>query len=111
MSLQKQFFKTKPNCKVTFSLPAEALAGGKEVVLLGDFNNWEIEKAIPMKAKNGEFTASVELEPDKEYQFRYLIDNETWENDWQADTYAPTPFGTENSVVIITRNTEADEEA
>jgi hypothetical protein len=41
----------------------------------------------------------VELESGKEYQFRYLINGETWENDFEADAYAPTPFGVENSVV------------
>ena len=102
MSLQKQFLKSKQICKVTFSLPKEAVDGAMEVEILGDFNNWEAEKAIPMKAKNGEYSATVELEPGKEYQFRYLIDHKTWENDWAADKYVPTPFGVENSVVLAT---------
>lgn len=101
MSLQKQFLKSKQACKVTFSLPQAAANGAKEVKVLGDFNNWEQDKGIPMKVKNGEYVASVELEAGKEYQFRYLLDNETWENDGAADGYAPTPFGVENSVVAV----------
>lgn len=101
MSLQKQFLKSKQACKVTFILPVEAAKGANAVKILGDFNNWDKEKAIPMKAKNGTYTAKVELEAGKEYQFRYLIDNMKWENDPEADKYVPTPFGVENSVVML----------
>ncbi len=100
MSLKKQFVKAKHAYKVTFCLPQEAVNGAKEVELLGDFNNWDPAGAVPMKAKNGEFTATVELQPGQEYQFRYLADHETWLNDWEADKYVPTPFGVENSVVV-----------
>ena len=100
MSLQKQFLKSKQACKVTFSLPKEGAKGARTVKLVGDFNNWETKKGIPMKIKDGAYTAAVELESGKEYQFRYLIDNKTWENDWEADKYAPTDFGAENSVVV-----------
>lgn len=99
MSLQKEFLKSKQACKVTFILPANVAKGAKAIKVLGDFNNWEKDKGIPMKAKNGTYSAKVELETGKEYQFRYLIDNEKWENDWEADKYVPTPFGVENSVV------------
>ncbi len=98
MSVQKQFLKSKQACKVTFSLPKETVDGAKEVKVLGDFNNWEKEKGIPMKAKNGTYSASLELALGKEYQFRYLIDND-WENDWEAEEYAPSPFGVYNCVV------------
>ena len=48
--LKKQFQSTKPTCKVTFTLPKEAVNGGKEVKLLGEFNNWNPSKGIKMKA-------------------------------------------------------------
>lgn len=100
MSLQKKFLKSKPVCKVTFSLPAEAVSGGEKVLLLGEFNDWKPEKGIPMQLSDGEFKAVVELPAGREFQFRYLIDDETWENDWAADKYAPSPYGADNSVVI-----------
>jgi 1,4-alpha-glucan branching enzyme len=99
MSLQKQFLKSNKACKVTFCLPEAVTNGAKEVKILGDFNNWEKENGIPMKVKNGEFVATVQLDAGKEYQFRYLLDNKTWENDGAADGYTATPFGVENSVV------------
>jgi hypothetical protein len=56
------------------------------------------------KLKNGSFTVTIDLEPDREYQFRYLLDDKTWENDYEADRYAPTPYAdSENSVVVLQR--------
>ena len=54
------------------------------------------------KLKNGDFTVTLDLETDREYQFRYLVDEKYWENDWCADDYVRSPFGTsDNSVVIV----------
>ncbi len=99
--LKKSFSKAKPVCKVTFSLPLEAAKGGKEVRILGDFNGWSWEKGYAMKAGKTEFSTEVELASGKEYEFRYLIDNHIWENDWKADNYVPTSTGVYNSVVSL----------
>ena len=102
MSLKKQFLKSKPICKVTFRLPSEAAKDANTVHIVGDFNNWDIYATPLKKLKDGSFTVTLDLEKDKEYQFRYLIDENTWENDWSADKYVPTPFGNaENSVVVV----------
>ena len=102
MSLKKQFSKSKNKCKVTFSLPKEVTEGVAEVKLLGEFNNWDPKSGVVMKAsaKNG-YQATVELDAGREYQFRYLINESRWENDWAADSYVTTPFGVENSVVVL----------
>lgn len=98
--ITKKFLKSKPVCKATFTLPVEAAPTAEKVAIVGEFNEWNTENGIAMKKqKNGLFKATVELDTNKEYQFRYLIDGETWENDWEADNYIATPFGTENSVV------------
>lgn len=98
--IAKKFLKSKPVCKATFTLPAEAAQGAKKVFLVGDFNNWDTAEGISMKKqKGGIFKTTVELETGKEYEFRYLLDGETWENDWEADKYVATPFGVDNSVV------------
>ncbi|MER2491249.1 isoamylase early set domain-containing protein [Catenovulum sediminis] len=100
MSLKKQFLKSKPVCKVTFRLTAEQAQQSDEVFLVGDFNEWD-EKATPMKRlKSGDFSLNINLESGKEYQFKYLLDGDVWENDWDADNYAPSPVGgADNSVV------------
>lgn len=95
--LKKQYLKSKPICKVTFYLPAAVKA--ETVHLVGDFNNWD-EHSTPMKKlKDDRFTVMLELEAGKEFQFRYLVDQSEWHNDWEADKYVPNPFSGDNSVV------------
>jgi 1,4-alpha-glucan branching enzyme len=102
MSLKKQYLKSAPVCKVTFRLPPAAAGSASKVTIVGDFNGWD-RYAIPMKKqKDGTFSVTLKLEPNHEYQYRYLIDESTWENDWAADKYVPSPFGNaENSVVVV----------
>ena len=102
MGLKKQYLKSKPVCKVTFTVSKEAAGEAKKINLVGDFNKWK-KKSMPLKKlKNGEFKITVDLPCGKEYQYRYLIDNETWENDWAADKYVMCEtHGVDNSVVVI----------
>lgn len=102
MSLTKQFLKSKPVCKVTFALPADALAGAESVAVLGEFNGWNAEAAPLKKGKDGVYKTTVELEAGKEYQFRYLLDGTRWENDSEADKFVASPVSyDENSVVVL----------
>ncbi|MBK7409398.1 MAG: isoamylase early set domain-containing protein [Saprospirales bacterium] len=99
--IKKQFMKSKAVCKVTFTLPKEAVENATEVAVLGEFNNWDLENAVSMKKqKDGSFKTTVEMESGREYAFRYLVNGEQWENDNEADKYIATPFGSENSVVV-----------
>ncbi len=101
MSIKKQYYKTKSHVKVTLSLPAEAAPEAKEVHIAGDFNAWN-EQETPMKRlKSGVFKADLNLEPGREYQFRYNIDGERWENDWEADKYVPSGLSAEENSVIV----------
>lgn len=102
MALAKQFVKSKSVYKVTFTVPAEAASEAKKVALVGEFNGWNPEEAIALKKqKDGSFKASLELGAG-EYQFRYILDDEKWENDWEADKYVAAGVdATENSVVVL----------
>ncbi len=101
MGLKKQFSKSKPVCKVTFELPKKVVNGAKEVVVLGEFNNWQVENGLKMKANKTAFTAALELPTGRNYQFRYFIDNVRWENDGNADGYVASPYGVENCLVTL----------
>ncbi len=95
--MKKAYSKKGGKCKVTFRLPKEV--GAQKASLVGEFNQWD-PQATPMKrAKSGDFSATLDLPAGHEYHFRYLLDGTRWENDAQADRYAPNAFGTENSVV------------
>lgn len=99
--LEKRYNKAGTNCKVTFRLPAEAVKGAEMVNLVGEFNNWSILQTPMKKLKSGEFKVTVDLEPGREYRFRFLIDGERWENHWKADRYISNAFGNEDSVVVL----------
>lgn len=101
MSVKKQFLKTKPTCKVTFSLEQDFVESANTINLVGDFNNWCPTTTPLKKNKNGIFTTTVELNPGRNYQFRYLIDGNRWENETEADRYELNPFGVHNSVVEL----------
>lgn len=102
MALKKQYLKSKSMCKVTFKLSKEQAHAADSVRLVGDFNQWDLSSAPMKKLKNGDFTTTVSLAKDSEYQFRYLLDDKDWENDWEADTYIPSPVSfADNSVVQV----------
>jgi 1,4-alpha-glucan branching enzyme len=97
--LTKNYTKTGNYCRVTFRLPAEV--GAETAALCGEFNSWE-QAANPMKKlKDGSFSATVSLESGNSYRFRYLLDGERWENDWEADSYAPNEHGSDDSIVEV----------
>lgn len=100
MSIKKQFLKSRPVCKVTFSVDPGLSEGAKEVAVLGDFNAWDPTDHAMRKLKDGSFTKTIELEVGREYQFRYLVDGKRWINDDQADKYIHSGVAAEQNSVI-----------
>ena len=97
--MKKSYTKTGKSCRVTFSLPAEV--GAKSVALCGEFNEWDHEKHPLKRRKDGSFSTTISLQAGSSYRFRYWVDGERWENDWEADKYLPNEFGSEDSVVVV----------
>ena len=98
MAIKKQYLKSKPVCKVTFSILAE---DAKKVSLVGSFNEWNT-KAMPLKKlKNGTFKGVVDLDKDDSYEFKYVVDG-TYINDDAADSYVWSDYAAaDNSVVTV----------
>ena len=99
MAIAKQYLKTKPVCKVTFTVPAEE---AKKVAVVGDFNNWKATKASALKKlKNGTFKGTLELPKEGSFEFKYIIDgnyvNEESDDRYQYNEYA----GSENAVLDL----------
>ncbi len=98
MAISKQYLKTKPVCKVTFSLPAE---DASKVAVVGDFNNWDPKGSSLKKLKNGTFKGTFNLPKDNTYEFKYLVDG-NYVNDAEADRYQWNDFaGTENGILEL----------
>ena len=100
MSIKKQFSKSKPVCKVTFTVDADLMASGKEVAVLGQFNNWDPSEDTMKKLKDGSFSKTIELGVGQEYQFRYLVDGERWINEPAADKFLHSGVAAEENSVI-----------
>lgn len=93
--LTKKYLKTKDECEVTFELEA---SDAQNVALVCEANSWE--PVAMKKAKDGAFRAKVRLPKEGHFQFRYLVNNDSWWNDEAADAYWPNEYGSENSVVF-----------
>ena len=89
--------------KIAFTLPAEAVAGASEAILLGDFNNWNPEKAPKLERQaDGSYKAFAQLEEGNTYHYRFLLDNERWVNDYNAQNYVYDPgFYVDNCEITV----------
>ncbi len=83
--------------RIIFSLIAPK---AKEVMLVGDFTNWQAKPLIMdrMKPRSRTFAATLSLPPGT-YQYKFLVDGE-WVEDPKAESVANS-FGTRNSVITI----------
>lgn len=98
MAIKKQFIKTKPVCKVTFSVEAK---DAETAAVIGDFNNWNPAEGALSKSKAGVFKGVFDLAKDSAYEFKYLIDG-AYVNEQEADAFKWNEFaGAENSVLEV----------
>ena len=102
VAIKKQFLKSRPVCKVTFRLTGDEAADAESVHLVGDFNDWDTTATPMQHLKSGDFKLTMDLDLDREYEFRYLINEETWMNDEEADTLVDTPYPDVRNSVIKT---------
>jgi 1,4-alpha-glucan branching enzyme len=103
--IRKEPAKQQGYVRVTFELPSNMWA--ERVNLVGEFNDWDTA-ATPMlrNRSDANWKAVVELEAGKRHGFRYLIDGKEWLNDWHADDHEENPYGSYDSVVDLTEDTE-----
>lgn len=95
--LQKTYFKTKDYCKVKFVVSFDN-ADTAEVVGLN--NDWQNTVAMTKK-KDGSFAAEIQLPKNTEHEFKYLVNENIWLNEPEADKESPNIFGGSNSVIVL----------
>lgn len=79
--------------KETFQLIAP---DAEEVLLLGDFTNWEENPVLLRHQNDGIWKISLPLEAGR-YEYRFIVDGE-WRDDVKCPHRVPNPFGTHNCV-------------
>ena len=73
----------------------------EDIGVAGDFNRWTPHRLTPGIDRDGTRHATIEVPIGHRYEFRYLLDGEIWENDWDADDYVSNDHGGTNSVVDL----------
>jgi len=82
--------------KVSFSIKAPE---AKEVILMGDFNNWDPMLQPMENDGNGVWTTSIIVSPGK-YEYKFLVDGQ-WKEDPGNEQTCPNCFGTTNSILDL----------
>ncbi len=96
--------------KIAFTLPAEAVEGASEVILLGDFNSWNPGEAPKLERQSdGSFKAIAHLEEGHTYHYRFLLNDGRWVNDYNAQSYVGIPGLHIDNCVITVPVSEAKE--
>ena len=93
--LKKEKLKKADKVKVTFVVAGKV----ESSAVVGDFNQWDPTSTPLQKRSNGTRSASVILEPNQRYAFRYYSQNGEWFNDDAADDYSVNEHGGENCIV------------
>lgn len=96
--VKKAHLLDKPDIvRVTFSLPSSIWAD--TIYLVGDFNNWNTT-ATPLSLDETDWSITLDLDVDQAYEYRYLVNNEEWLSDWNADNNVCDRDGLTSSVVV-----------
>ena len=96
MSVSKKYLKSKPVCKVTFELQD---LDAERVAVVGNFNDWDINASPLKKFKNGKYKATLDLESNNSYEFRYIADG-AYINDSEADSYKWNEYAAAENCVL-----------
>ena len=97
--LKKNYTKSGQFCRVTFKVSPDVDTGN--VMLCGDFNDWDKKGTVMKRLKDGSFSATVTLPANHSYRFKYYLDAHGWENDRNADGYIRNEFGSEDSLLKV----------
>ena len=86
--------KTSPSTEFTLFAP-----NASEVYLTGDFNDWSPTEFKARRFKDGTWKKKVMLKPGQ-YEYLFLVDSQ-WCTDPENPNRTTNPFGSENSVVVV----------
>lgn len=97
---KKTYDEAKATCRVTFEVP-DAAGARASAAVVGEFNDWSSEAHPLTRRKDGRFTRTLTLPAGRSYRYRYWLDGERWENDWEADDYVPNEYGGDDSLLVL----------
>jgi hypothetical protein len=98
---RRQTMKTKKTQnpkrrKITFQYEN---AGAQQVILVGDFNEWNVKKHPMISDGKGRWEKNILLIPGT-YEYKFIVDGH-WKRDPGNKEYCANSFGTSNSVLRV----------
>jgi hypothetical protein len=96
--LKRENAKEGGQVKVTFVIPNDP--SQPRISVVGDFNGWDPEATPLVKRANNTRSASVTLDPNRRYAFRYFVADGGWFNDEAADDYVSNEFDSQNCIIV-----------
>jgi 1,4-alpha-glucan branching enzyme len=98
--IEREYSKDMKSCKVKFVVPREIASDANSIAVAGTFNDWNQQSHQLEKQENGDFRLDMVLEPDRDYEFRFVVDGERWGNAHNADKYYWSDYSNcDNSVI------------
>ncbi|PWU08878.1 MAG: glycoside hydrolase [Verrucomicrobia bacterium] len=95
--------QTEPSKSRSAEKPIEftlKMPQAKSALIAGSFNNWDPKRTPMRKDNNGGWKATVPLPPGR-YEYRFVADGQ-WITDPNSKERVQNPFGSTNSVVVVT---------
>jgi 1,4-alpha-glucan branching enzyme len=87
---------TKGRRRITFTFQETA---AEQVILAGDFNQWNVGKHPMRKKPDGLWEKVVMLRPGR-FEYKFMVDGQ-WRCDPANHDRCKNAFGSQNSVVVI----------
>ncbi|MFH1691056.1 MAG: AAA family ATPase [Candidatus Omnitrophota bacterium] len=88
--------KVSEDMAVTFRIPASV---GKEIFVVGDFNNWVADENAKLERENGCWKKDLAIKPGS-YRYRFIIDGK-WQEDPANPNLEKNPFGEFDSLLKL----------
>jgi 1,4-alpha-glucan branching enzyme len=89
------FMKNQKFVNLSFQKPE-----AKSVFIVGSFNNWDQSKTPLKPDKSGKWTCKLKLTPGT-YEYKFLVNGDSWETDPTNEVKLYNNFGTENSILDV----------
>jgi 1,4-alpha-glucan branching enzyme len=97
--ISRSYYNNGRTCRLTFRYIPERPVSS--VYLVSDFDDWDTTARPLVRRKDGSYSTSLVVPGGSRIQFRYLIDNEHWLNDDDADEFVNNNHGETDGVLNL----------